>query len=129
MTLALVNGCFDVLHVGHLALFEFAKENCDQLYVLIDSDEMVREAKGEGRPFNCHRDRIKMLESLRTVDQVRVFNDHDDLITACRIIGADIHIVGAEYKDKPVIGSEFAKEVMFFEKVEGYSTTNILNGK
>ena len=125
----IVNGCFDVLHVGHIAMFEFAKKHCDFLYVLIDCDEMVRRSKGEDRPINCSKDRKKMLEALYLVDQVMIFDSHDHLIELCKYLQADVHIVGEEYKDKLVVGGDFAKTVMFFPRLAGYSTTEIVDGK
>ena len=72
------NGCFDILHVGHLQLFEYAK-SFGYLYVGVDSDDKVKKDKGEDRPYNKLSDRIKMLQSLRFVDEVRSFDSSQGL--------------------------------------------------
>ncbi|MAH44339.1 hypothetical protein CMI37_00825 [Candidatus Pacearchaeota archaeon] len=120
------NGCFDVLHVGHLKLFQFIKENCDILIVGIDSDRRVKELKGDNRPVNCEKDRALMLESLVSVDRVYIFDSEDALTTLVKNVNPDLMVVGADYKDKRVIGSEHAKKLIFFEKINGYSTTKIM---
>lgn len=120
------NGCFDVLHVGHLKLFQFIKENCDILIVGIDSDRRVKELKGNNRPVNCEKDRALMLESLVSVDRVYIFDSEDALTTLVKNINPDLMVVGADYKDKRVIGSEHTKKLIFFEKINGYLTTKIM---
>ena len=125
--IGLVNGCFDVLHIGHIRLFDFAKSNCDFLFVAIDSDEMIKKSKGPDRPFNNQQDRQEMLNALKSVFEVIIFNSHDELIEICKKLNADVHIVGAEYKDKYVVGGEYAKKLIFFDRIGEYSTSKILN--
>lgn len=120
------NGCFDVLHVGHLKLFQFIRESCDVLIVGIDSDRRVKELKGDNRPINCEKDRALMLESLVSVDHVYIFDSEEALTTLVKNINPDLMVVGADYKDKRVIGSEYAKRIIFFEKINEYSTTKIM---
>ena len=120
------NGCFDILHVGHLRLFQFIKENCDVLVVGIDSDRRVKELKGRTRPINSEKDRALMLESLANIDRVYIFDSEDALTTLVKNINPDLMVVGADYKNKRVVGSEHAKKIIFFEKVNEYSTTNII---
>jgi len=126
MRVGLVNGCFDVLHVGHLKLFNFAKSHCDKLIVAIDSDVMVGMSKGKDRPFNNESDRCEMLINLKAVDETYVFYSHAELIDYCKQLKPDIHIVGSEYKDKYVVGGEHAKKLMFFDRHGDYSTSNII---
>ena len=121
-----INGCFDILHVGHLLLFEFCKEHCDYLIVAVDSDEKVKKDKGASRPFNCLDDRIKMLSSLRTVDNVTSFDSKESLALLVKNISPDVMVVGSDWKGKTVVGSEYAKELRFFRRIDGYSTTSIL---
>ena len=121
-----INGCFDVLHVGHIRLFEFAKIFGDKVIVGIDSDNRVKELKGDSRPINSQEDRKEMLLSLKNVDNVCIFNDKIELENLVFDISPDYMIVGEEYKSKEVIGSDFAKKLIFFNKVNGYSTTKIL---
>jgi len=119
------NGCFDILHRGHLELFEYAK-SFGYLYVGIDSDKKVRHDKGEDRPYNKLADRVKMLESLRFVDEVRSFDSTQGLEDLIKEVEPDIMVIGSDWKGKKVVGQEHAKELRFFERISGYSTTNIL---
>lgn len=121
-----INGCFDVLHIGHIRLFEFAKIFGDKVIVGIDSDSRVKELKGDSRPINSQEDRKEMLLSLKNVDNVCIFNDKIELENLVFDISPDYMIVGEEYRSKEVIGSDFAKKLIFFNKVNGYSTTKIL---
>jgi rfaE bifunctional protein nucleotidyltransferase chain/domain len=122
------NGCFDVLHRGHIELFKYAKSLGDCLVVGIDTDERVRAAKGESRPFNTIEDRVAMLESIKYIDEIRVFDANDELDTQVLLSGAKVMVVGSDYKDKEVIGSRHVQEVKFFDRIIGYSTTKILIG-
>jgi rfaE bifunctional protein nucleotidyltransferase chain/domain len=121
-----VNGCFDILHVGHIRMFEFAKSLCDYLIVAIDSDDRVRSNKGPKRPFNCVEDRKIMLTSLRYIDEVKSFSTDEELTSLVKSVAPDIMVVGDDYINKRVIGSEHAKELKFYRKIDGYSTTKIL---
>ena len=119
------NGCFDVLHRGHLELFEYAK-SLGYLYVGVDSDKKVRCDKGQNRPYNSLDDRIKMLQSLRFVDEARSFDSIKGLENLIKEIEPDVMVIGSDWRDKKVVGQEHAKELRFFERIEGYSTTDIL---
>ena len=124
-----VNGCFDILHRGHMELFRYARSLGDRLIVGIDSDYRVKTNKGDNRPFNNEKDRKFMLESIKYIDRVVVFQTSSELRGMISYFRPDIMVVGTDYKDKEVIGSEFTKEVKFFEKLNGYSTTKILENK
>jgi len=121
------NGCYDILHVGHIALFEYAKSLGDQLIVGIDSDKRVKELKGKDRPFNCETDRKKMLESIKYIDQVFIFETQEEMCDILRYNSIDIIVIGDEYKHRQVTGSNIVKEVIYFPKITGYSTTSILD--
>jgi len=123
-----INGCFDVLHIGHIRMFEFAKNQCDILIIGIDSDARVKNLKGNLRPLNNQLDRMEFLLSLKHVDEVRIFSSEQGLIDLIKAISPDIMIVGSDYKDKKVIGSNYAKKLIFFERIEGYSTSKIIEG-
>ena len=116
------NGCFDILHRGHIELFKYAKS------LGIDTDERIRAAKGDSRPFNTIEDRVAMLESIRYIDEIRVFGANDELDTQVLLSRAEIMVVGSDYKDKKVIGSRHVQEVKFFDRIGGHSTTKILVG-
>lgn len=126
MKIGFVNGCFDVLHVGHISLLEFCKSECDHLVVAIDSDEKVKASKGKDRPFNNLKDRITMLKSIRYVDEVRSFGSSEELEELVEYIRPDIMVVGSDWEGKQIIGSKFAKQLKYFRRLDGYSTTAIL---
>ena len=123
------NGCYDILHVGHIRLLEYLRTKCNVLIVGIDSDKRVKELKGAKRPFNNEKDRMLMLKSLRFVDDVYIFNSEQELTEMVKSLQPDIMVVGSDYKNKKVVGSEHAKKIEFFEKVDGYSTTRILQDR
>ena len=122
------NGCFDILHRGHIELFKYAKSLGDRLVVGIDVDERIKAAKGENRPFNNLEDRAAMLESIRYIDQVVFFSTDSELDKQVLSSGAEIMVVGSDYKDKEVIGSRHTQKVIFFDRIGDYSTTKILTG-
>lgn len=121
-----VNGTFDVLHVGHMKLLEYA-HSLGTVRVGIDYDNRVKELKGNTRPINTWVDRIYFMSRIIGVDSVVGFGSEFELKEQIRLWSPDILVVGSDYKEKYVIGSEYAKEVRFFEKLDGYSTTNIVN--
>jgi|TARA_R100000081_G_scaffold22615_1_gene9806 D-beta-D-heptose 7-phosphate kinase/D-beta-D-heptose 1-phosphate adenosyltransferase len=121
-----VNGCFDVLHRGHYELFNYAKSLGDKLAVGIDSDEKVSKDKGTNRPFNNINDRVYALQSLKAVNEVYVFNSRKELEDLIENYQPDYLVVGSDWKDKDVVGGHFAKEIVYFNRIEGYSTTSIL---
>ena len=121
-----VNGCFDILHKGHIELLDYAKSLGTHLVVGIDSDSRVREMKGLNRPINTQEDRQFLLEALECVDRVCVFSSDEELENLVKNVDADTMIVGEEYKDKKVIGHRPEISLLFFPKVNGYSTTKTL---
>lgn len=121
-----VNGTFDVLHPGHLSLFQYAKSLGEYLIVAIDSDERVKEKKGPTRPINCLWDRAFMLSNLYNVDEVRTFASDKELEDLVEYYKPDIMIVGSDWKNKPVIGSQYAKELKFFDRIDEYSSTKTI---
>lgn len=115
-----VNGTFDVLHLGHLAMLNFAKSLGDHLVVAIDSDERVRKLKGSSRPINNVVERKVMLENLKAVDSVEIFDTDEDLINIIKT--CDIMVKGGDYKTLPIIGKEFVT-VVLFDRLDDYSST------
>jgi rfaE bifunctional protein nucleotidyltransferase chain/domain len=124
MTKVVVNGTFDILHLGHLKMLEFARSFKDSyVLVLIDQDERVKKLKGPARPVNTFEERKTMLESLKFVDKVKGFNSDSELEDLIQEYTPDIMVKGSDYKDKTIIGAEFCKEIRFYDYVNGYSTT------
>ena len=128
-----VNGTFDILHRGHLELLNYAKSLGDYLSVAIDSDRRVREKKGLTRPIYNLEERKFFLDNLKSVNEVFTFDSDLELASIVNSINPDIMIVGSDWKGKKVIGSEYAKELVFFERIGDYATTrtieNIISGR
>tara|TARA_R100000353_G_scaffold111243_1_gene79790 strand:+ start:507 stop:902 length:396 start_codon:yes stop_codon:yes gene_type:complete len=120
------NGCFDVLHRGHIELFKYAKSLGDCLVVGLDDDARIKSSKGNDRPINTLEDRVEMLRSIKYIDDVVWFDHDDELDTQVLLSGAEIMVVGSEYRNKNVIGSRHVKEVKFFDRMGDYSTTKIV---
>ena len=116
-----VNGTFDILHTGHIALLEYAKSLGNKLIVGIDSDDRVRLLKGSLRPINSQLERGTLLNALKSVDEVFIFDTDAEL--ASLIKDCDVMVKGSDYKDKPIVGQDICKEIVFFERLNGYSTT------
>jgi len=126
-TKVFVNGTFDVLHYGHLKLLESARELGDILYVAIDTDERIKEKKGDNRPFHNLIERKEMLDAIVHVTKVFTFNSDEDLITLIRAINPDVYVIGSDYKNKPIVGMEYLKNIVFIPRLEKFSTTKIMN--
>ena len=118
-----VNGTFDVLHVGHIRLLNYAKSLGDRLFVAIDSDDRVAELKGPTRPINSVSERKEMLLALKAVDEVEIFGSREELSMWVKQIRPYIMVVGSDYKDKEVIGCEYARHLVFFDRIKEYSST------
>lgn len=134
-----VNGCFDILHSGHIDLLWYAKlydveglgyheaTKINKLYVGLDSDERVKFLKGEKRPINDIETRVKVMSNLKMVDSVVVFHDEKELEYFIKIFEIDYLIIGDQYKNKYVVGAEFAKlGVIYYPVTNGKSSTSII---
>jgi len=125
-----VNGCFDILHTGHLDLLEYAKcvGDChNTLIVGIDTDRRVKELKGDKRPLNTQEDRKRFLAALEIVNDVYIFDTADELRNLVKQNEIDFMVVGDQYRDKEVIGSENSKYGVLYYTVDERSTTNIID--
>jgi D-beta-D-heptose 7-phosphate kinase/D-beta-D-heptose 1-phosphate adenosyltransferase len=121
-----MNGCFDILHHGHFRMIEYAS-SLGSLVIGIDTDERIKKMKGMDRPYHTLQQRIFNLLSIKGVYTVVSFNTDDELIRHIQLIEPDIFVIGSDYKDKPIIGSEYVKEIKYFDRLENLSTTDILN--
>jgi D-beta-D-heptose 7-phosphate kinase/D-beta-D-heptose 1-phosphate adenosyltransferase len=121
-----VNGSFDILHLGHVRLLEYANL-FGNVRVGIDTDERIKKKKGKDRPYNTLKDRVEFLYSLKYVDSVVTFGSNEELIDSIREYGPDIMVIGDDYNYNNIVGIEYIPEVKFFPKVEGKSTTKILS--
>ena len=120
------NGCFDILHRGHIELFKFASLLGDELVVGVDTDEKVKLDKGKDRPINNLQDRMLILQSIKYIDKVIPFDSTEDLRKTIRWYNPDIMVIGSDWKGKDVIGQEFTDKLVFFDRIEGYSTTDMI---
>ena len=121
----IVNGSFDIVHLGHIRLLQYAKSFPNAyVYVLIDTDRRIKELKGNDRPINTEYERATLLSILKLVDRVYIFDTDEELVNLIRNYEPDIMVKGSDYKGKPIIGAEFCKQIKFYDRLERYSTTN-----
>jgi len=125
VTKVIVNGTFDILHRGHIEMLNYAKSLGDYLLVLIDTDDRVRELKGQGRPINNQHDRWFMLKNIKAVDDVWFFNSRESLIEKIKIYDPDIMVKGSDYKNRSVVGKELVPKVVYYDRTE-HSTTKTI---
>lgn len=118
------NGCFDVVHRGHLKLLQYCKSIGNKVVVGINSDASIKKLKGDNRPVNNQEDRKLLLESLVYVDEVVIFNEETPY-NLIKCIKPDIIVKGGDYSIEEVVGNDLAK-IIIFETIDGYSTTEIL---
>ena len=119
------NGCFDILHAGHVSVLEFSRSKGDVLVVGLNSDASVKRLKGPSRPVNTQADRALVLAALQAVDAVCVFEE-DTPYELIKLVQPDVLVKGGDYKPSEIVGREFAKKVVRFALLKGRSTTNII---
>ena len=122
-----VNGCFDVLHMGHIELLRYAKLLGHTLIVGTDSDQRIKLHKGFSRPINNLALRVKFLEAIRYVDTVVSFDTDEQLNDLVRFYNVDTMVVGEEYKGRRIVGGECVKNIIFYPKQYGLSTTKLIS--
>ena len=120
------NGCFDILHRGHLELLKYCK-SLGRVIVGLNSDNSVRRLKGQSRPFFSEEDRKFMLESLVYVDQGVIFEEHTPL-ELIKKEKPDFIVKGGDYQESDVAGHTIS-QVLIFNYIDGYSTTKVLSDK
>lgn len=125
-TISFTNGCFDILHEGHIQLLEYSKMYGDILIVGMNSDSSVRKIKGSRRPIIPDRSRARVLESIQFVDHVFVFEEETPL-EIIKIIKPEVLIKGGDWNVSEIVGSEYAGRVNRFPFVDGHSTTKIVD--
>lgn len=122
----MVNGTFDILHRGHIQLLNYARSLGDELLVAIDTDRRVTELKGVGRPINNQEDRKFFLENLKAVDVVMLFDTKEQLIGIMQGWQPDIYVKGGDWKGSSSTAAKYCKQVIYYDRVGDYSTTNII---
>ena len=123
----MVNGTFDVLHPGHIALLNTARSYGDHLIVAVDTDRRVKELKGDSRPINNQNDRRIMLSALKAVDIVELFDSKDELINLMKRYQPDIYVKGSDWKhDKKSTAEQYCNKVIYYDRIGDYSTTKTI---
>ena len=120
------NGCFDILHAGHVSVLEFSRAKGDELVVGLNSDASVRRLKGPARPVNPQGDRALVLAALESVSAVCIFEEATPY-NLIKTVRPDILVKGGDYKKNEIVGREFAGRVVRFPLLKGRSTTGIIN--
>ena len=119
-----VNGTFDIVHRGHIEMLNFARQQGDWLTVGIDGDERVKQLKGPTRPINSVNERWFLLMNLKPVNEVFVFNSDEELIKL--ISENDAMVKGSDYIGKDIVGQEVCNEIIFFNLVKGFSSSETI---
>ena len=119
------NGCFDILHIGHIKYLEKAKSFGDILIVGLNSDESIRRLKGNNRPINTQNDRAYILASLEVIDYLVIF-DEDTPFELINLIKPDVLVKGGDYEGKEVVGQDIVKELKLVKFIDGKSTTKTI---
>ena len=124
------NGCFDLIHKGHLHLLKMCKAQCDYLIVAINSDNSIRELKGKDRPINNEAIRVEDLSKIDIVDAIVIFSE-DNPLRLIKAIKPNKLFKGSDYINKEIVGQNFILDnggkVYLIDLLDGYSTTNIIN--
>ncbi len=125
-TVVFTNGCFDIIHAGHVSAFERAKSLGDVLVVAINSDASMRRLKGPGRPLVPQLARARVIAALESVDYVTVFGEP----TPAELLGElrpDILVKGGDYSMSEIVGRQFVKKTVRVPLVKGFSTCGLIN--
>ena len=120
------NGCFDIIHIGHIKYLQEARSCGDILILGLNSDRSVRELKGENRPINNENDRAYVLSAFEVVDSVVIFDSEDELRELIEKIAPDVLVKGSDYEGKRVEGLQYAKELKLVKFIDGKSTTKTI---
>jgi rfaE bifunctional protein nucleotidyltransferase chain/domain len=128
MKTVMVNGTFDVLHPGHIALLNTARSYGDHLIVAIDTDRRVKELKGDSRPINNQDDRRIMLSNLKAVDVVEFFDSTEELVNLMKLYKPDTYVKGSDWQhDRKSTAHQYCNNVIYFNRIGDYSSTNIIS--
>ena len=124
-----LNGTFDVLHLGHIKLFQHAKKLYPNsiICVGVDTDDRIRQMKGPNRPINPLHYRVEFLKSIRYIDEVCTFATDDELCNKIAVFSPDVMCIGDDYRHHTIIGEELIPRIEYVERFDNLSTTKILN--
>lgn len=125
-TIIFTNGCFDLLHEGHLHLLKAAKKLGDTLIVAVNTDDSIKRLKGKSRPIDSLETRLNNLSKLKEVDFVIPFSE-DTPLHLIQKIQPNILVKGGDYKKEEIVGNNIVQEVVIIPLLDGYSTTKIIS--
>jgi rfaE bifunctional protein nucleotidyltransferase chain/domain len=120
-----VNGSFDILHAGHIRLFNYAKSLGDHLLVAIDSDASISRIKGPKRPINFLADRKLLLENLKAIDAVWSFDSDEELENIIKIYSPDVMVKGSDYSSGHIIGAQYCGKIVYLDRTDDSTTRKI----
>jgi D-beta-D-heptose 7-phosphate kinase / D-beta-D-heptose 1-phosphate adenosyltransferase len=120
------NGCFDILHIGHVKYLEEAKKNGDVLVLGLNSDASVKRLKGESRPINNQNNRAYILASLEVIDYLVIFEE-DTPLELIKLIEPDILVKGGDYEGQTIVGQDIVKEIKLIKTIDSASTSHTIN--
>lgn len=126
-----LNGTFDVLHPGHLKLFRYARMlagHHGEVHVGVDTDERVASKKGPSRPINMLITRTTNLLSIKDIDYVSTFASDEQLESLIEMIRPKFMVIGDDYRDKPIIGSQYIEKIIYITRDE-HSSTKLINDR
>jgi D-beta-D-heptose 7-phosphate kinase/D-beta-D-heptose 1-phosphate adenosyltransferase len=124
-----INGSFDVLHTGHIKLFRMARMLAGPnggVFVGIDDDKRISSRKGPSRPINTLKDRMLFLSSIKYIDVIVPFSSDDELEHYICEVEPDYMLIGDDYRDKPIIGSDFIREIIYVTR-DGKSSSDLID--
>lgn len=123
-----LNGTFDVLHLGHIKLFQHAKilYPTSIVCVGVDTDDRVRQMKGPNRPINSLAFRVEFLRSIRFIDNVRSFATDDELREEITLFNPDVMLIGDDYRNRTIIGEDIIPRIEYVKRFDGLSTTSLI---
>ena len=122
-----INGVFDVLHMGHIKLFQRARQMGLPVMVGIDTDARVKQLKGINRPINPLHDRIEFLKAIKYIDGIQSFSTDGELSSIISKHSPRYMLIGEEYLGKVIVGKEFVKEIIYMKQYGDLSSSNIIN--
>jgi len=126
MSKIIINGGYDILHIGHINLINYAKSLGNYLLVALDTDERISYNKGKDRPVNNLKTRMTIIKNLKAVDEVQCFGSDQELINIFKVFKPDMRVIGSDWQGKIIVGSEYSGEIIFYERKDKNSTTRTL---
>ncbi len=129
LKIVFTNGCFDILHIGHIKYLKEAKTYGDKLIIGLNSDSSVKRLKGEQRPIVPENERAEVLDSLKPVDYIVIFEE-DTPMELIKIVKPDVLVKGGDYTEEKIVGADYVRSyggiVVVIPYIEGRSTTSLI---